>query len=175
MDATLLGASADQIYLRGFWSDYTKTVSGTTIVLTRSWETLTERVTVAAGEFALNDTLIFADGAVSSFAAKSALSIRLLEREYRLAVSDDEKQPLIDAAQRLDARMREIRDQGKIHAVDRIAIMAALEASLETVKISHETRRQLEQAQGQAYSEDLQAKLLVRLQALSQRISQALD
>ncbi|NDD14787.1 MAG: hypothetical protein EB072_19660, partial [Betaproteobacteria bacterium] len=74
MDATLLGASADQIYLRGFWSDYTKTVSGTTIVLTRSWETLTERVTVAAGEFALNDTLIFADGAVSSFAAKSALS-----------------------------------------------------------------------------------------------------
>ncbi|NCV33098.1 MAG: cell division protein ZapA, partial [Betaproteobacteria bacterium] len=91
--------------------------------------------------------------------AKSALSIRLLEREYRLAVSDDEKQPLIDAAQRLDARMREIRDQGKIHAVDRIAIMAALEASLETVKISHETRRQLEQAQGQAYSEDLQAKL----------------
>ncbi|MBU6380800.1 MAG: cell division protein ZapA [Betaproteobacteria bacterium] len=107
--------------------------------------------------------------------AKSALSIRLLEREYRLAVSDDEKQPLIDAAQRLDARMREIRDQGKIHAVDRIAIMAALEASLETVKISHETRRQLEQAQGQAYSEDLQAKLLVRLQALSQRISQALD
>ncbi|NCZ48042.1 MAG: cell division protein ZapA, partial [Betaproteobacteria bacterium] len=97
------------------------------------------------------------------------------EREYRLAVSDDEKQPLIDAAQRLDARMREIRDQGKIHAVDRIAIMAALEASLETVKISHETRRQLEQAQGQAYSEDLQAKLLVRLQALSQRISQALD
>jgi len=107
--------------------------------------------------------------------AKSALSIRLLEREYRLAVSDDEKQPLIDAAQRLDARMREIRDQGKIHAVDRIAIMAALEASLETVKISHETRRQLEQAQGQAYSEDLQAKLLVRLQALSQRISQALE
>lgn len=107
--------------------------------------------------------------------AKSALSIRLLEREYRLAVSDDEKQPLIDAAQRLDARMREIRDQGKIHAVDRIAIMAALEASLETVKISHETRRQLEQAQGQAYSEDLQAKLLVRLQALSQRVSQALD
>jgi hypothetical protein len=73
VDATLLGASADQIYLRGFWSEYTKTVAGTTIVLTRALDTITEGVTVAAGEFALNDTLIFADGAVSSLAARAAL------------------------------------------------------------------------------------------------------
>ena len=73
VDATLLGASADQIYLRGFWSEYTKTVAGTTVVLTRALDTITEGVTVAAGEFALNDTLIFADGAVSSLAARAAL------------------------------------------------------------------------------------------------------
>ena len=108
--------------------------------------------------------------------AKTAVNIRLLERDYRLAVTEDEKQLLVDAAQKLDARMREIRDQGKIHAADRIAIMAALEASLESVKISQQLRIQ-EQAQEHvipAQAPDQEA-LLVRMKTLSQQIAQALD
>ena len=114
--------------------------------------------------------------------AKTAVNIRLLERDYRLAVSEGEKQALVDAAQKLDARMREIRDQGKVHAADRIAIMAALEASLESVKISQQLRIQ-EQAQEQviptqALDQDAfldQDALLARMKTLSQHIAQALD
>ena len=114
--------------------------------------------------------------------AKTAVNIRLLERDYRLAVSEGEKQALVDAAQKLDARMREIRDQGKVHAADRIAIMAALEASLESVKISQQLRIQ-EQAQEQviptqALDQDAfldQDALLARMKTLSQQIAQALD
>ena len=114
--------------------------------------------------------------------AKTAVNIRLLERDYRLAVSEGEKQALVDAAQKLDARMREIRDQGKVHAADRIAIMAALEASLESVKISQQLRIQ-EQAQehvipAQAPDQEAlldQDALLARMKTLSQHIAQALD
>ncbi|MBU6285620.1 MAG: cell division protein ZapA [Proteobacteria bacterium] len=104
--------------------------------------------------------------------AKTAVNIRLLERDYRLAVTEDEKQLLVDAAQKLDARMREIRDQGKIHAADRIAIMAALEASLENLKISRQLRAQ-EQAgvaepPSQASNQD---SLLIRMRTLSEQLA----
>ncbi|NDE45509.1 MAG: cell division protein ZapA, partial [Betaproteobacteria bacterium] len=81
-------------------------------------------------------------------------------------------QLLVDAAQKLDARMREIRDQGKIHAADRIAIMAALEASLENLKISRQLRAQ-EQAgvaepPSQASNQD---SLLIRMRTLSEQLA----
>jgi len=118
--------------------------------------------------------------------AKIAVQIRLLERDYRLAVTEDERQVLIDAAQRLDARMREIRDQGKIHAADRIAIMAALEASLESVKIAQASQAPPPNDAPQPShtsippealreSDPEHHELLGRLYALSARINQALE
>jgi cell division protein ZapA len=71
-----------------------------------------------------------------STGAKAAVNIRLLEREYRIAVSEAEREDFLAAAARLDARMRDIREQGKVLAADRIAVMAALESSLEAVKLA---------------------------------------
>ena len=75
VDATKLGASKDVIYLQGNWSDYTKTVQGTTLTLSRSVANLngsstdTEEVKVTGGVGAANDRLVFADGAIDSGAA----------------------------------------------------------------------------------------------------------
>jgi len=114
--------------------------------------------------------------AVGEARAKTAVHIRLLERDYRLAVHDDEKQALVDAAHKLDVRMREIRDQGKIHAADRIAIMAALEASLESVKLSQASKQTTHATDQQAIAQQADDEtLLLRMQSLSQRLSDPLS
>ena len=78
VDATLLGGNSDLIYFRGNWSDYAKTVAGSTITFTRSIDGLTESVKVVAGStVTLNDKLIFADAAVLSNNAKLAVSANL--------------------------------------------------------------------------------------------------
>lgn len=54
------------------------------------------------------------------------LDVTILDREFRVACPDDERDELLDAVAYLDKKMREIRDAGKITSVERIAIMAAL-------------------------------------------------
>ena len=73
VDASSLGGSFDKIYLTGNWSDYTKTVAGTTIIFERTVGTDVEYVKVAAATGSSNDYLVFADGYVRSNDAKTAL------------------------------------------------------------------------------------------------------
>ena len=79
VDATELGVGKDHIYLEGTWSNYTKTLTGSQITLTRRvTNALTgafhdEEVKVAAGFGASNDRLIFSDGAVDTRAALLAM------------------------------------------------------------------------------------------------------
>ena len=54
------------------------------------------------------------------------LDVTILGREYRVACGEDEKAALLEAVAFLDARMREIRDGGKVGGAERIAVMAAL-------------------------------------------------
>jgi cell division protein ZapA len=56
----------------------------------------------------------------------SGLDISILGREFRVACSEREEPALKKAVLYVDSKMREIRDQGKVIGVDRIAIMAAL-------------------------------------------------
>lgn len=56
----------------------------------------------------------------------SGLDITLLGRQFRVACRDDQKKELLKAVEFLDARMREIRDSGKVIGMERIAVMAAL-------------------------------------------------
>lgn len=56
----------------------------------------------------------------------SSLDVNILDREFRVACPEDEREELQDAVAYLDKKMREIRDAGKIASVERIAIMAAL-------------------------------------------------
>ena len=54
------------------------------------------------------------------------VSVRILEKEYQVACPANERTDLLDSAELLNAKMREIRDTGRIVGLDRIAVMAAL-------------------------------------------------
>jgi cell division protein ZapA len=63
------------------------------------------------------------------------LSVRILEKEYMVACAPDERSELLDSAEFLNGRMREIRDSGKIVGLDRIAVMAALNLAHEVISM----------------------------------------
>jgi cell division protein ZapA len=56
----------------------------------------------------------------------SRVSVRILEKEYHVACPAEERAALLDSAEYLNRKMREIRDTGKVVGLDRIAVMAAL-------------------------------------------------
>ena len=60
--------------------------------------------------------------------------VSILGRDYKVACKEDERAELMQAVALLDARMREIRDAGKVAAVDRIAVMAALNLANELLR-----------------------------------------
>ena len=62
------------------------------------------------------------------------VSVRIMEKEYVVACPYEERSALLDAAEFLNARMREIRDSGKVIGLDRIAVMAALNLAHEFLK-----------------------------------------
>jgi cell division protein ZapA len=59
-------------------------------------------------------------------AGSEPVNIRVLDREYTVGVDADERDSLIAAAKLLDARMREIRGANRLAAIDRVAVLAAL-------------------------------------------------
>jgi cell division protein ZapA len=54
------------------------------------------------------------------------VSVRILDKEYQVACPASERTDLLDSAEILNAKMKEIRDSGRIVGLDRIAVMAAL-------------------------------------------------
>ncbi len=58
--------------------------------------------------------------------ASEPVSVRLLDREYTVGVEPGERDSLMAAARVLDAKMREIRGGNRMAAVDRVAVLAAL-------------------------------------------------
>ena len=58
--------------------------------------------------------------------ASEPVSIRLLDREYTVGVEPGERDSLMAAARVLENKMREIRGGNRMAAVDRIAVLAAL-------------------------------------------------
>ena len=54
------------------------------------------------------------------------VSVRILDKEYQVACPANERTNLLDSAEILNDKMREIRDSGRIVGLDRIAVMAAL-------------------------------------------------
>ena len=55
-----------------------------------------------------------------------AVSIRVLDREYTVGVKPEERDSLLAAARLLDQQMREIRGANRMAAIDRVAVLAAL-------------------------------------------------
>lgn len=91
-----------------------------------------------------------------------AISVRLLEKDYRIACPEGEEDQLLATARYLDRRMKEIRTSGKVIGTERIAVMAAL-------NLAHEL---LTSQQGQNEQADAAAR---RVRSLRERVEAALN
>lgn len=65
----------------------------------------------------------------------TAVTVRILDKEYFVACPPDERTDLLDSAEYLNKKMREIRDTGKVVGADRIAVMAALNMANELLRL----------------------------------------
>lgn len=68
------------------------------------------------------------------------ISVRILEKEYQVACPVEERSDLLDSAEYLNGKMREIRDAGNVVGLDRIAVMAALNIANELLKVRNQDR-----------------------------------
>ena len=94
------------------------------------------------------------------------LSVRILEKEYQIACSDEERDDLIKAARYLESKLKEIAGKGKIIGSERAAIMAALNIAYDMV-LSENTLRQ------QSSHEQRLEKLQNEVQAVVDKFRQA--
>ena len=78
------------------------------------------------------------------------VEIRILEREFTVGCEPGERDKLIAAAQFLDARMRDVRGSNKMAALDRVAVLTALNLAAELLQI-----KQGEGSQDQAITRTL--------------------
>ena len=89
------------------------------------------------------------------------VTIRILEKEYNVACPAEEKAALVASAELLNAKMREIRDSGKVVGLDRVAVMAALNLANELLR-----------ARGQ--DEELKNIVGLRIRAMREQLDTAL-
>ena len=62
---------------------------------------------------------------------QESLSIKILEKEYRVACPAEEKETLLASANMLNEKLNEIKQKGSVIGTERIAVMAALNMSHE--------------------------------------------
>lgn len=63
------------------------------------------------------------------------ISVAILDREYQFACEPEERKALKEAAIFLDERMRSIKGAGRLMALERIAVMTALNLSDELLRL----------------------------------------
>ena len=91
----------------------------------------------------------------------SRVSVRILEKDYHVACPVEERAALLDSAEYLNRKMREIRDSGKVVGLDRIAVMAALNIVNELL-------------QSRGHDEGVETDLAARIKAMRERVESAL-
>jgi len=91
----------------------------------------------------------------------SRVSVRILEKEYHVACPAEERAALLDSAEFLNGKMREIRDSGKVVGLDRIAVMAALNIANDLLL-------------SRGRDEDVELDVAARLKAMRERVESAL-
>jgi cell division protein ZapA len=90
------------------------------------------------------------------------VSVRILEKEYHITCPIEERSDLLDSAEFLNAKMREIRDGGKVVGLDRIAVIAALNMANELLRFRNRDN-------------DLEADMGGRLRILRERVESTLE
>jgi len=90
------------------------------------------------------------------------VSVRILDKEYQVACPANERTNLLDSAEILNAKMREIRDSGRIVGLDRIAVMAALNMANDLINAN-------------ARDQELEGGISDRLKIISDRVDHVLS
>jgi len=85
-----------------------------------------------------------------------------MEKEYMVSCPYEERSALLDSAEFLNSRMREIRDSGKVVGHDRIAVMVALNLANELMRI-------------RGLDAKLENEVTGRVRALRERVEGALE
>jgi len=67
--------------------------------------------------------------------AETPVAVSILDREFLIGCTPEERPGLIAAAAYLDGKMREIRNNSRSAGMDRIAIMAALNIAHELIQM----------------------------------------
>lgn len=88
------------------------------------------------------------------------LTLKIMDKEYRIVCPAEERESLIKSAEYLDTKMRDIRRTGKVIGGDRVAVVAAL-------NITHEL---LQQRAKLAENESLKE----RIYTLTSKVEEAL-
>lgn len=70
---------------------------------------------------------------MSGSQAASAIAVQILDREYRIACAESEREALLRAAAGLDQRMRELKANNKTLTMERVAVLAALTIAAEAM------------------------------------------
>jgi cell division protein ZapA len=90
------------------------------------------------------------------------VNIRVLDREYTIGVDPEGRDSLMAAAKLLDGKMREVRGANRMAAVDRIAVLAAL-------NLAHELQQLRDADSGR------ERELQRTLEELQRKLDNALD
>ena len=90
------------------------------------------------------------------------VSVRILEKEYHITCPMEERSDLLDSAEFLNTKMREIRDTGKVVGLDRIAVIAALNMANELLRVRNRDH-------------SLETDMGARLRILRERVESALE
>jgi cell division protein ZapA len=88
------------------------------------------------------------------------VAVNILDREFLIACTPEERPGLLAAARYLDGKMRDMRNNARAAGLDRIAILAAL-------NISHELLAERERGSAEA------ARLAEKLQLLNAKLERA--
>lgn len=94
--------------------------------------------------------------------SNARVSVRILEKEYHITCPIEERSDLLDSAEFLNARMREIRDGGNVVGLDRIAVIAALNMANELLRFRKRDH-------------DLESDVGGRLRILRERVESSLE
>ncbi|MBE2210957.1 MAG: cell division protein ZapA [Xanthomonadaceae bacterium] len=68
------------------------------------------------------------------------VNVRILDREYTVGVTAEERESLVAASRVLDSRMRELRGNNRMVAMERVAVLAALNLAHELEILREENR-----------------------------------
>lgn len=90
------------------------------------------------------------------------VNIKVLDKDYQVACTPDERTALLESAELLNLKMKEIRDGGRVVGLERIAVMAALNMANELIR-------------SRDRGESLETKAKAKLKAMRERVESALQ